>query len=146
MATDRGRVGAVWSELSTCLMLSDFQGIQMERVDDEVMGSSHCCMVAIGRLQITSVPSASELTNANNSNGQCEAPPRKRWALRGPEGCEGRSERSFMLTRRLGINYRVLFFLSSGSLMKSCQNLCKVLYAVCVSWNNTASYRNMIAF
>ncbi|XP_043206152.1 aryl hydrocarbon receptor nuclear translocator homolog isoform X2 [Amphibalanus amphitrite] len=43
-------------------------GIQMERVDDEVMGSSHCCMVAIGRLQITSVPSASELTNANNSN------------------------------------------------------------------------------
>ncbi|XP_043214353.1 aryl hydrocarbon receptor nuclear translocator homolog isoform X6 [Amphibalanus amphitrite] len=47
---------------------TDFQGIQMERVDDEVMGSSHCCMVAIGRLQITSVPSASELTNANNSN------------------------------------------------------------------------------
>ncbi|XP_037081145.1 aryl hydrocarbon receptor nuclear translocator homolog [Pollicipes pollicipes] len=47
---------------------TDFQGIQLERVDDEVMGSSHCCMVAIGRLQITSVPSASELTNASNSN------------------------------------------------------------------------------
>lgn len=47
---------------------TDFQGVQMERVDEEVIGSSHCCMVAIGRLQITSVPTSNELTNAHNGN------------------------------------------------------------------------------
>jgi aryl hydrocarbon receptor nuclear translocator len=34
-------------------MLDMFPGIQMDRNADEDMHTSHCCMVAIGRLQVS---------------------------------------------------------------------------------------------
>ncbi|KAI5640551.1 PAS fold domain-containing protein [Phthorimaea operculella] len=35
-------------------------GMQMERVQEDELHASHCCLVAIGRLQVTSTPNASE--------------------------------------------------------------------------------------
>ncbi|XP_035220110.1 aryl hydrocarbon receptor nuclear translocator homolog isoform X2 [Stegodyphus dumicola] len=44
-------------------------GVQMERLDPEdAHGSSHCCLVAIGRLQVTSTPNNSDLMGSNSSN------------------------------------------------------------------------------
>uniref|UniRef100_T1JIP9 Aryl hydrocarbon receptor nuclear translocator n=1 Tax=Strigamia maritima TaxID=126957 RepID=T1JIP9_STRMM len=43
-------------------------GVQIERSDsDEVHGASHCCLVAIGRLQVTSTPNTSDLVGSNTS-------------------------------------------------------------------------------
>ncbi|KAF8790296.1 aryl hydrocarbon receptor nuclear translocator homolog isoform X2 [Argiope bruennichi] len=44
-------------------------GVSMERLDPEdAHGSSHCCLVAIGRLQVTSTPNNSDLMGSNSSN------------------------------------------------------------------------------
>lgn len=46
-----------------------FPGMHMDRaVDDETMHGSHCCLVAIGRLQVTSTAS----NDSNNVNNQSE--------------------------------------------------------------------------
>jgi len=45
------------------------QGIQMDRnPEDEMHASSSCCLVAIGRLQVTSTPNANDLNNSENSH------------------------------------------------------------------------------
>lgn len=41
-------------------------GVQVERLDPED-GASHCCLVAIGRLQVTSAPNASDLVGSNSN-------------------------------------------------------------------------------
>ncbi|KAL7639556.1 UNVERIFIED_CONTAM: hypothetical protein RMT77_010057 [Armadillidium vulgare] len=43
-------------------------GIQMDRSEDEGHGTSNCCLVAIGRLQVTSTPSASDLMGSNSQS------------------------------------------------------------------------------
>ncbi|XP_023218888.1 aryl hydrocarbon receptor nuclear translocator homolog isoform X3 [Centruroides vittatus] len=44
-------------------------GVQIERLDPEDAHSgSHCCLVAIGRLQVTSTPNTSDLMGSNSSN------------------------------------------------------------------------------
>lgn len=43
-----------------------FAGVQMDRAEDE-HGGSHCCLVAIGRLQVTSAPNCSDIMG-NNTN------------------------------------------------------------------------------
>ncbi|CAG2164382.1 unnamed protein product [Oppiella nova] len=44
-------------------------GVQMDRLDsDEGHGGSHCCLVAIGRLQVTSTPNTSDLMGSNSNN------------------------------------------------------------------------------
>lgn len=45
-------------------------GVQMERVQDDENHASHCCLVAIGRLQVTSTPNTSDLSGANNNAGE----------------------------------------------------------------------------
>ncbi|CAL4059777.1 unnamed protein product, partial [Meganyctiphanes norvegica] len=40
----------------------------MERSEEEAHGSSHCCLVAIGRLQVTSSPNTSDLMGSNSQN------------------------------------------------------------------------------
>jgi aryl hydrocarbon receptor nuclear translocator len=47
-------------------------GVQMDRTDDDASGhgSSHCCLVAIGRLQVTSTPNTTDLTGSNSSSGK----------------------------------------------------------------------------
>ncbi|XP_022901167.1 aryl hydrocarbon receptor nuclear translocator homolog isoform X3 [Onthophagus taurus] len=42
-------------------------GVQLERQPEEEIHSSHCCLVAIGRLQVTSTPNTSELSGSNNT-------------------------------------------------------------------------------
>ncbi|KAK2705147.1 hypothetical protein QYM36_017255 [Artemia franciscana] len=42
-------------------------GVQMDRGTDEE-GGSHCCLVAIGRLQVTSTPASSDLIGSNSSS------------------------------------------------------------------------------
>ena len=39
----------------------------MDRGADEDGHASHCCLVAIGRLQVTSTPNTSDLSGANNN-------------------------------------------------------------------------------
>lgn len=46
-----------------------FPGVQLDRQSEEEMHSSHCCLVAIGRLQVTSTPNTSDLSGSN-SNGE----------------------------------------------------------------------------
>ncbi|KDR13789.1 Aryl hydrocarbon receptor nuclear translocator-like protein, partial [Zootermopsis nevadensis] len=43
------------------------QGVQMDRGADDDGHASHCCLVAIGRLQVTSTPNTSDLSGANNN-------------------------------------------------------------------------------
>ncbi|XP_042220702.1 aryl hydrocarbon receptor nuclear translocator homolog isoform X6 [Homarus americanus] len=43
-------------------------GVQMERGEEEAHGSTHCCLVAIGRLQVTSTPNTSDLMGSNSQN------------------------------------------------------------------------------
>ncbi|XP_037804538.1 aryl hydrocarbon receptor nuclear translocator homolog isoform X4 [Penaeus monodon] len=43
-------------------------GVQMDRAEEEAHGSSHCCLVAIGRLQVTSAPNTSDLMGSNSQN------------------------------------------------------------------------------
>ncbi|XP_054747469.1 aryl hydrocarbon receptor nuclear translocator homolog [Anastrepha obliqua] len=44
-----------------------FPGVHMERPVDDDMHASHCCLVAIGRLQVTSTAS-NDMTNSNNQS------------------------------------------------------------------------------
>lgn len=39
----------------------------MERIMEEESG--HCCLVAIGRLQVTSTPNISDLSGSNSNSG-----------------------------------------------------------------------------
>ncbi|KAF4520745.1 hypothetical protein B566_EDAN007374 [Ephemera danica] len=45
-------------------------GVQMDRTDDDASGhgASHCCLVAIGRLQVTSTPNTNDLSGSNSSS------------------------------------------------------------------------------
>ncbi|KAG8180047.1 hypothetical protein JTE90_023666, partial [Oedothorax gibbosus] len=44
-------------------------GVQIERLDaEDAHGTSHCCLVAIGRLQVTSTPNNSDLMGSNSAN------------------------------------------------------------------------------
>ncbi|MCL4123470.1 UNVERIFIED_CONTAM: hypothetical protein GTU68_006127, partial [Idotea baltica] len=43
-------------------------GVQMDRGEEEGHGSSHCCLVAIGRLQVTSTPNTSDLMGSSSQN------------------------------------------------------------------------------
>ncbi|XP_059479772.1 aryl hydrocarbon receptor nuclear translocator homolog isoform X3 [Neocloeon triangulifer] len=43
-------------------------GVQMDRGDEDPSGTSHCCLVAIGRLQVTSTPNTSDLTGSNSAS------------------------------------------------------------------------------
>ncbi|XP_063698406.1 aryl hydrocarbon receptor nuclear translocator homolog isoform X2 [Culicoides brevitarsis] len=43
-------------------------GVQIDRQTEEDMHSSHCCLVAIGRLQVTSTANAADLASSNNQN------------------------------------------------------------------------------
>ncbi|XP_076262097.1 aryl hydrocarbon receptor nuclear translocator homolog tgo isoform X13 [Rhynchophorus ferrugineus] len=42
-------------------------GVQMERQADDDMHSAHCCLVAIGRLQVTSTPNTSDMSGSNSN-------------------------------------------------------------------------------
>ncbi|XP_049814599.1 aryl hydrocarbon receptor nuclear translocator homolog isoform X3 [Schistocerca nitens] len=42
-------------------------GVQMDRGGEEDGHGSHCCLVAIGRLQVTSTPNTSDLTGSNSN-------------------------------------------------------------------------------
>lgn len=44
-----------------------FLGVQMDRSVEE--DGSHCCLVAIGRLQVTSTPNTSDLSSSNSNAG-----------------------------------------------------------------------------
>lgn len=44
-------------------------GVQMDRMEsDDGHGGTHCCLVAIGRLQVTSTPNTSDLMGSNSNN------------------------------------------------------------------------------
>lgn len=45
-----------------------FPGVHMDRQADDDMHSSHCCLVAIGRLQVTSTANSSDLSGSNNQS------------------------------------------------------------------------------
>ncbi|KAK3758051.1 hypothetical protein RRG08_006629 [Elysia crispata] len=40
-------------------------GVQLDRSDSEEHGGSHCCLVAIGRLQVTNTPNCSDIVGPN---------------------------------------------------------------------------------
>jgi aryl hydrocarbon receptor nuclear translocator len=42
-------------------------GVQMERQSEDEIHTSHCCLVAIGRLQVTSTPNTSDLSGSNST-------------------------------------------------------------------------------
>ncbi|KAL1492388.1 hypothetical protein ABEB36_010640 [Hypothenemus hampei] len=44
-------------------------GVQMERQTEDDLHTAHCCLVAIGRLQVTSTPNTSDMS-ASNSNAE----------------------------------------------------------------------------
>lgn len=44
-----------------------FTGVQLDRQSEEEIHSSHCCLVAIGRLQVTSTPNTSDLSGTNSN-------------------------------------------------------------------------------
>lgn len=44
-----------------------FTGVQMERQSEDEIHTSHCCLVAIGRLQVTSTPNTNDLTGSNSA-------------------------------------------------------------------------------
>ena len=46
-------------------------GVPMDRgVDDDSHSGSHCCLVAIGRLQVTSTPNTSDMVGSNSTAGR----------------------------------------------------------------------------
>lgn len=45
-----------------------FTGVQMERQSEDDMHTAHCCLVAIGRLQVTSTPNTSDLSGSNSNS------------------------------------------------------------------------------
>lgn len=46
------------------------QGVSSDGMSDDV--STHYCLVAIGRLQVTSTPNTSDLSGPNSSSGKCD--------------------------------------------------------------------------
>uniref|UniRef100_A0AAR5PWB5 Aryl hydrocarbon receptor nuclear translocator homolog n=1 Tax=Dendroctonus ponderosae TaxID=77166 RepID=A0AAR5PWB5_DENPD len=42
-------------------------GVQMERQSEDDMHTAHCCLVAIGRLQVTSTPNTSDLSGSSSN-------------------------------------------------------------------------------
>lgn len=44
-----------------------FPGVQLDRQTEEEIHSSHCCLVAIGRLQVTSTPNTSDLSGSSST-------------------------------------------------------------------------------
>ncbi|XP_017769795.1 PREDICTED: aryl hydrocarbon receptor nuclear translocator homolog isoform X2 [Nicrophorus vespilloides] len=42
-------------------------GVQLDRQSEDDLHSSHCCLVAIGRLQVTSTPNTNELSGSNST-------------------------------------------------------------------------------
>ena len=55
--------------------LADREAVQVGHdgvVADENV-STHCCLVAIGRLQVTSTPNSSDLAGSNSNNGKYQA-------------------------------------------------------------------------
>lgn len=45
-----------------------YPGVQMDRGQEDDSMHSHCCLVAIGRLQVTSTANSSDLTGSNNQS------------------------------------------------------------------------------
>jgi len=45
-----------------------YLGVQIERAVEE--DGTHCCLVAIGRLQVTSTPNTTDLTGSNSNAGK----------------------------------------------------------------------------
>lgn len=46
-------------------------GVPIDRgMDDDAHSGSHCCLVAIGRLQVTSTPNTSDLVGSNSNAGK----------------------------------------------------------------------------
>lgn len=45
-----------------------YTGVQIERAVEE--DGTHCCLVAIGRLQVTSTPNTTDLTGSNSNAGK----------------------------------------------------------------------------
>lgn len=45
-----------------------FTGVQMERQTDDDLHTSHCCLVAIGRLQVTSTPNTNDLAGSSSTS------------------------------------------------------------------------------
>lgn len=44
-----------------------FQGVQLDRQTEDEMHASHCCLVAIGRLQVTSTPNTSDMSGSSGN-------------------------------------------------------------------------------
>ncbi|XP_045482626.1 aryl hydrocarbon receptor nuclear translocator homolog isoform X3 [Harmonia axyridis] len=44
-----------------------FPGVQLDRQTEDEIHSSHCCLVAIGRLQVTSTPNTSDLSGSSST-------------------------------------------------------------------------------
>ena len=52
------------------VMFGLISGVPMDRgVDDDAHSGSHCCLVAIGRLQVTSTPNTSDLVGSSSASG-----------------------------------------------------------------------------
>ena len=49
------------------IVMFDLTGAQLDRPDDDPMSSQHCCLVAIGRLQVTSTPNCSDLSQSSSN-------------------------------------------------------------------------------
>jgi PAS domain-containing protein len=45
-----------------------FPGVQLDRQNEDDLHSSHCCLVAIGRLQVTSTANSADLNGSNNQS------------------------------------------------------------------------------
>lgn len=50
------------------LLIDIFPGVQLDRQNEDDMHSSHCCLVAIGRLQVTSTANSADLNGSNNQS------------------------------------------------------------------------------
>ncbi|XP_018573510.1 aryl hydrocarbon receptor nuclear translocator homolog isoform X4 [Anoplophora glabripennis] len=45
-----------------------FPGVQLERQADDEIHTAHCCLVAIGRLQVTSTPNTSDMSGSSSNS------------------------------------------------------------------------------
>lgn len=44
-----------------------FPGVQLDRQSEDELHNSHCCLVAIGRLQVTSTPNTSDMSGSSSN-------------------------------------------------------------------------------
>ena len=51
--------------MGMCVLCFTALGVQIERSESEEHSGSHCCLVAIGRLQVTSTPNCSDMSGPN---------------------------------------------------------------------------------